>query len=280
MRASLGYGDPELQRGAAWGYLTLLASWSGRHFTDMHFPEFMVRRVCGRHAEWFVKACQAAGLLAKRKTKSKDGDLGWQFVDNGDDLLSVLTKEQVEANKHRNAGRRNGMKVAVRVRDGDQCRYCGRAVEFAQRRGWMRGTYLPGHMEHPDPEAHERLVVACGWCDEAKGKRTPEEWGVTLRDVPAQPIYNASTLNLFAEHGITDPVAERARVLVALGDGSSSGSSSGSGAAHLERSLGVAVLAPPGRVGSGSGRDGTGQVGAGSVAALRPVPDGDGPVAS
>lgn len=227
MVKALGYGEPALQRGAAWGFLTLLASWSGRHFTDLHFPEVMVRRVAGPHAVWFVACAQSAGLLSRKKVKGKDGDVGWQFVDNGDELLNVLTKEQVIANANRNAARRHGLKVAVRLRDGDLCRYCGRPVRFDARNGWMAGKYLPAppdarHLDHVDPEVPDRLVVACGQCNQAKGKQTPQEWGRPLLPIPDQPLYNADTLELFRRHEILDPFADRDRVLAWLGDGSSS----------------------------------------------------------
>lgn len=216
MQAALGFGDPYLQRGAVWGYITQMASWSGRHFTDLHFPEFIVRRVCGPHAEWAIKAAQSAGLLSKKKVKSKSGDFGWQFIDNGDELINVLTKEQVEANRLRNGARKNATQVNVRLRDGDRCRYCMKIGRFPAKTG-----FFSLHYEHPDPNDPTRLVVACGECNQKKGKRTPEEWGHDLLPPPdeADLVYNKDTLDLFGRHGITDLAAARAAAIESIGTG-------------------------------------------------------------
>lgn len=280
MRKALGFGDPYLQRGVAWGFLSLLASWSGKHFTDLHFPEVMVRRVAGPHAEWVVKAWQSAGLVGK-KTKGRDGDPGWQVIDNGDQLINVLTKEQVEANKKKHV--RNDEEVAARLRDGDLCRYCAKPVQFIKRQGWWRGTYTDdaraAHRDHVDPKGRA-VVVVCGECNQEKGEQTPEEWGRRLLPVPDDPPFNADTLELFNKHftkyGV-DWRAERARMLAWYR----------SGADTDPRTNDAPVSAPaadqgvpvPATTGQGAGPDWTGQVWAGPsdetapVVRLRPVRD-------
>ncbi|HVV37610.1 MAG TPA: HNH endonuclease [Acidimicrobiales bacterium] len=68
-------------------------------------------------------------------------------------------------------------------RDGTLCRYCGRRVNFLDKRGALGGTY-----DHVDPDkfapdggnALADVVVACRECNGRKGDRTPEEAGMAL----------------------------------------------------------------------------------------------------
>jgi DnaD/phage-associated family protein len=62
---------------------------------------------------------------------------------------------------------------AVRQRDGSACRYCGKIVNWDDRRGIDGGTY-----DHVDPDGDnsvENIVVACRSCNSKKQDRTPEE---------------------------------------------------------------------------------------------------------
>lgn len=66
----------------------------------------------------------------------------------------------------------------VRERDGDTCQYCGKTVNWKDRRGPDGGTY-----NRIDPEGEtvlENLCVCCRACGVAKGNRTPEEAGMRL----------------------------------------------------------------------------------------------------
>lgn len=61
----------------------------------------------------------------------------------------------------------------VRARDGDSCRYCGRTVNWKDRKGQGGGTY-----DHIDPDGEntlENIVVCCRSCNSRKNRRTPEE---------------------------------------------------------------------------------------------------------
>jgi hypothetical protein len=73
---------------------------------------------------------------------------------------------------------------AIRVRDGDRCRYCGRKVDWSDRRGVAGGTY--DHVEPFGENTLENIVVACRGCNSRKGARTPDEAGMDLRRPPAR----------------------------------------------------------------------------------------------
>lgn len=66
----------------------------------------------------------------------------------------------------------------VRERDGDFCRYCGKLVNWKDRKGADGGTY-----DHVDPDGEnllENIVVACRSCNSRKRDRTPEEANMPL----------------------------------------------------------------------------------------------------
>lgn len=73
---------------------------------------------------------------------------------------------------------------AVRERDGNSCRYCGRIVPWSDRRSRNRLTF-----DHVDPTRAagvDNLVVCCLPCNQRKaGVRTPEAAGMRLLPPPA-----------------------------------------------------------------------------------------------
>lgn len=76
------------------------------------------------------------------------------------------------------------LREAVRERDGDECRYCGTAVGWTDRRGGGGGTY--DHVEPAGPNSLENLVVACRSCNSTKQNRNPDQAGMVLRPAPKQ----------------------------------------------------------------------------------------------
>lgn len=103
--------------------------------------------------------------------------------------------------------RNSKLKHAVRLRDQDTCRYCGKFCQSADRRSDDGLTY-----DHVDPELANgmaNLVVACRGCNSRKGKRTPAQAGMDLRpvldpsQVPSQVGFESGV------DPVTGPVADR-----------------------------------------------------------------------
>jgi len=69
---------------------------------------------------------------------------------------------------------------ALRYRDHDRCRYCGRDLSQAAGRDW--------HIDHVVPVCQggrgglDNLVMACWRCNLRKGGRTPEQAGMPLME--------------------------------------------------------------------------------------------------
>ena len=110
-------------------------------------------------------------------------DGGFQIHDYLDwnDAAEIIKKKRRLA-KHRFMFFQNtALRKQLRARDGSQCRYCGVAVNWADRRGPLGATY-----DHVDPDAPptlDNLVVSCRGCNSSKGGRTPEEADISLRPV-------------------------------------------------------------------------------------------------
>ena len=100
-----------------------------------------------------------------------------------------------EGSRVRMALRRDAslMKV-VKERDMSLCRYCGRSVDWGDRRGQDGGTY-----DHVDPiskggsNSPDNVVVACRACNSQKKDRTLKESGLALLDPPGNLPVNAES---------------------------------------------------------------------------------------
>jgi hypothetical protein len=62
---------------------------------------------------------------------------------------------------------------AIKQRDGDTCQYCGKTVNWNDRRGIDGGTY--DHIDPHGDNAIDNIVVCCRSCNSKKGARTPKQ---------------------------------------------------------------------------------------------------------
>lgn len=113
-----------------------------------------------------------------------------QLVDHGDDLeLVVWEQPPVETwqddtlrwrymrnNRLKSMG---DLKMAVRQRDRNLCRYCGIRVTWSNdHRSANAGTF--DHIDPDEDNTRENLVVACRRCNGRKKDRTPDQAGMKL----------------------------------------------------------------------------------------------------
>jgi 5-methylcytosine-specific restriction endonuclease McrA len=74
------------------------------------------------------------------------------------------------------------LRAEIRERDRDFCRYCGREVNWNDRKSIAGATY-----DHVDPDGEntlENVVVCCRSCNSRKGGRPLGQTGMRLRPVP------------------------------------------------------------------------------------------------
>lgn len=114
------------------------------------------------------------------------------FLDNGEGLCihdwdqwvgAFLEQEARRCAKNRamRDAYADGTIAAVRERDGDHCRYCGKAVNWSDKRGPDGATY--DHVFPGGPTTIENLVVCCRSCNSLKRDRTPKQAGLSLYQV-------------------------------------------------------------------------------------------------
>lgn len=184
------------------GFMLRLAAMSAQYLTDYVF--------------WYSSAVQMAGSKSQADhllELAAFAGYGVQDVEPGSgrrffrlvadpDFVHIKTAEEVAWERDRKAN--NGdlsIIVPVRWRDGDACRYCGKVVNWADRKGGKGGTYdhrLPGQSGTWHSE-----VVACRSCNSIRGnasKGLPPSEGMAAADrirplltPPDRPYYSPRT---------------------------------------------------------------------------------------
>lgn len=177
--------------------------WSASHNTDGVIPEYTLSAHATKVPGALVEATVAALVRArlwKRLPKSRGG--GWEIVNW---LEYQPSRAQIERKAETDSlhdwlhktplGKR--VKAAVRRRDRVWCRYCGIEVNTnGDRRSLARLTF-----DYVDPDfvfdrntpfsaaeldrVTEAWVVACGYCNAVKNRRSPAESEMPLRPAPA-----------------------------------------------------------------------------------------------
>lgn len=168
-------------------YVNALA-YASRYLTDGFIPHAIVAKL----VVWDFEGAPSNYDLAERLVAAGL----WELVEGGYRIHDYLdynpSREQVFAEREI-ARRRAAMNAdpnlakAVRARDGNRCRYCGRIVDWQNRKGQVGGTYdhvIPTHKG--GTESIDNIVVCCRSCNLKKGAHTPEEAGMMLLPPPSQ----------------------------------------------------------------------------------------------
>ncbi len=147
-------------------------SYSQQHLTDGWLPK------------------NSSPPFLKRATTELETVGLWEVTDRGhqvhdyldwNDSKSVVVEARQLARVRMVLVRDPELRKALRDRDQDQCRYCGVDVNWADRKSRGGATY--DHVTPGGGDTVENLVIACRGCNSKKGKRTPQEAGMTLLPV-------------------------------------------------------------------------------------------------
>jgi 5-methylcytosine-specific restriction endonuclease McrA len=205
-----GLADPEArgdrataQRNEALGHWTQLLAWVGAERTD----GFLTADVAALYGTTASLRRLLRGVFGRSALLHSRGDLcpcleGRKWPDGAayaiHDYLdrNPSRAENDVAKAQRRELRDRELREQVRRRDADQCRYCGKAVRWNDRRSPEGGV-----LDHVRPDiaaGADNLVVACRGCNTRKGKRSPEAAGMRLRPLPGpttetRPIYDGPT---------------------------------------------------------------------------------------
>lgn len=179
----------------AYGFVQRCAEQSAGHLTDGVIDQGTAMLMGGPRWKPLLKACVEAGLLRQRGSGK---DVAYLIPDDAD-FIHIRKKAEIEWERQRARDNSNpDLTVPVRLRDGDGCRYCGRIVNWKQRRGRRGGTYDHLKPKKKDTTVDE-LVVACLGCNAARLADPLEDRG--LKPAPTKPYYGPETVAFLANHG-------------------------------------------------------------------------------
>jgi len=175
------------------GFAMRCALQSAGHTTDYVIDEGTVFMLGGSRTERLLELARKAGYL---KPTRKAGQRAWMLVDDPDFIHIRLAAEIAWERQQRADAANPQLIVPVRLRDGDECRYCAKIVNWRDRRGGRGGTY-----DHREPGSAGELVVACRGCNSGRRDRTDAEERYPLRPAPEHPFYSQATAEFLTEHG-------------------------------------------------------------------------------
>lgn len=181
----------------AYGFVQRCAEQSAGHLTDGVIDQGTAMLMGGPRWKPLIKACVEAGLLRQRGTGK---DVVYLIPDDAD-FIHIRKKAEIEWERQRSRDNSNpDLTVPVRLRDGDGCRYCGRIVNWKQRRGRRGGTYDHLKPKKKDTTVDE-LVVACGGCNSTLLDDPLADRAHLLKPAPHKPYYGPETVTFLANHG-------------------------------------------------------------------------------
>lgn len=173
---------------AALGLWAAAGSWSSKHLTDGVVLDHVLPPLFP-DAAMLAPALVTGGLWTRHRGEHR-------FV-QGDGLCKIQDSHAVLGRRAAGARREAlfrdpDLKRAVRDRDGDGCRYCGRRVRWGKGRAPDSATY--SHIDPGKGNTLDNIVIACFGCAGVKGSQTLEESGMKLI-TPAQNLSRNGTRN-------------------------------------------------------------------------------------
>ena len=180
------------------GFVFRCAFQSAGHKTDYIIDAGTVQMIGGPRWRELVRAAERVKLLERTMI---DGLRAWRLPED-DDWIHIRTRAELEwDNRQRNDTRDPRLMVPVRLRDGDQCRYCRIVVVWAGPRTNRSATL--DHLAPGEAGTVDTLVVACFECNQSRGKDTTGQWAQDhqLHPAPARPLYGATTVKYLLDNG-------------------------------------------------------------------------------
>jgi hypothetical protein len=138
-----------------------------------------------------------AGLMTEVDV---DGITHWQLKADAE-FIHVRTRAEIEWDRQRKRDLSDPrLYVQVRLRDGDNCRWCGILVHWTGPMTNRTGTL--DHLNPGESGTPDTLVVACAQCNQGRGADR-ETWDSrkTLRPAPDRPVYGVHTAGVLTRNG-------------------------------------------------------------------------------
>jgi len=178
------------------GWLYACATQSGNHMTDYVVDPGTAALFGGSRTKKLIDWCVKTGLLTPVKISGVDH---WVII-NDPEFIHIRTRAEVEWDRQRQSDTANvGLTVPVRLRDGDNCRYCGVLVQWMGRKSNRSAEY--DHRNPGQAATVDTLVVACRTCNGARQANPQWDADHPLRPVPASPNYTEPTARFLTVNG-------------------------------------------------------------------------------
>lgn len=157
----LEYDDGDIRHvNEVFGFSVRLAGESGgkeHDDTDRRVTRSMVLQMAGSkaYADWLM------GFLVAAKVWVPDGT-GYRLM-NDPNYIHLLLQDEIDRNRIRKRDAKNPRLVAMALlRDGDNCRACGRRVNWADRKSPAGGTWEHVNINNQPTSQHEYVVYCFG----------------------------------------------------------------------------------------------------------------------
>ena len=206
----LDYYSPELKR-ELMGFLFFCASHSALYFTDYIIEEGVAKKEGGMEQDvlgggrfrlnWerLVDAALFTGFFTQ-VVHNNEGRTGYRLLADPDNFVHIILKSEADWNKGRDKDLNDPiLRGKVRLRDGDQCRWCGIVVNFDARNGGRAGTYDHATSMVVANGDASKLYVSCRQCNQQRGNG--KNWTKKLRPAPVNPYYSESTVEQLGKWG-------------------------------------------------------------------------------
>lgn len=165
----------DLELPCAMGYLVTLWLWAQRRQTHGDLDKYDADDIADA-AMWKGNSTEFVDSLVDFGFLDRDGDSltihDWSYYGGQIDA----DKESIDDNRALYGNKQ--LTDGIRGRDGNTCRYCGKEVNWNDKRSPDGGTYDKIDPKHG--RSVENFVVACRSCAKAKQRRTPDDAGMTL----------------------------------------------------------------------------------------------------
>lgn len=181
------------------GFVFLMFLESGKFDLDYRLPLGTAYRCADsmQQAKRLLGYCKTLGICRD----VTEGKVPMIALVEDPDFLNLQSKEDKERhNRQRNDTRDPRLEVPVRLRDGDNCRWCNVRVNWVGPKNPRRGTL--DHLQPGEPGTVETLVVSCMGCNSAR--RDDPKWDETyeLYKEPLAPRYGKATAKFLSDNNI------------------------------------------------------------------------------
>ncbi len=182
------------------GFVNRCATQSSAYEKDYIVTVGTARQMAGSFARYeeLIQAAKFCGYFSEVMIDVEgEQRKAFKLVEDNDLFHMILKAERAWNNQRQKDNRDTAKTAKVRRRDGDACRYCGKSVDWNDRKSGRGGTY--DHLNPGKEGTVETMVVCCKECNSRRQSDPEQVW--ELLPVPAEPLYGEETVAFLKKNG-------------------------------------------------------------------------------